>query len=386
MKTGEATNRRVWIRWGIVFFGWTIIGAFFVSRNIVSTLSRGQAIAWHRHILFELLYWYIWALLTPLIFRLADRYRILGRGWQRNALALTFWGLLIAVVQMAIDYAVNLSLAIWVIRVPEQEISRVLAGIKTSIIVESFAGFLTYWVILGIYYAFDYYRKYHDREVKALQLEGRLAQAELQNLKMQLHPHFLFNTLNTISVLILEDAQAANYMLVRLSDLLRITLESAGAQEVSLKQEIEFLQSYLEIEQTRFQDRLTVRFDVDPSTLNARVPNLILQPLVENAIRHGIAPRASPGLIEIQASRTNGVINLLVRDNGPGLRGSDPETIAKGVGLTNTQARLHHLYGKSHRFDLQESPEGGLMVKVQIPFCAEIQWRDDGKAQSPDSR
>src|SRR5262249_2873049 len=152
-------------------------------------------------------------------------------------------------------------------------------------------------------YALDYYQKFQERELKAAQLEGRLAQAELQNLKAQLQPHFLFNTLHAISVLMQENVQAANRMLVRLSELLRMALDTAGAQEVTLKQEVEFAQRYLEIEQTRFQDRLSVKIDVDPSALDARAPSLLLQPLVENAVRHGIARRAGAGLLEIIARR-----------------------------------------------------------------------------------
>ncbi|MGH9752672.1 MAG: histidine kinase [Blastocatellia bacterium] len=188
------------------------------------------------------------------------------------------------------------------------------------ILIESFTGLITYAVIVVIFYAFDYYRKFRERELRAAQLEGRLAQAELQNLKTQLQPHFLFNTLHAISVLMQENVPAANRMLVRLSELLRMTLDTAGAQQVTLKQEMEFAQRYLEIEQTRFQDRLSVKTVVDPATLDARVPSLLLQPLVENAVRHGIARRAGAGLLEIRAQREEDVLRLQVRDNGPGLQ------------------------------------------------------------------
>src|SRR5262249_32977164 len=155
--------------------------------------------------------------------------------------------------------------------------------------------------------------------LKASQLEARLAQAQLQALKSQLHPHFFFNTLHAISSLMRKDIEAADRMLTRLSDLLRLTLENVGAQETTLRQELDFLEGYLEIEQTRCRDRLQVKIEIEPETLDARVPNLILQPLVENAVRHGVAPRAAPGRIEISARRVGGKLEMQVRDNGAGL-------------------------------------------------------------------
>jgi LytS/YehU family sensor histidine kinase len=159
-------------------------------------------------------------------------------------------------------------------------------------------------------------------------------------------------------------------MIARLGDFLRLTLENPGAQEVTLQEELEFLRCYLEIEQVRFQDRLTVRMDVEPETLDARVPNLILQPIVENAIRHGIVARIAPGRIEIRASRGDGTLQLQVKDNGPGLSSSQDSAgkLRGGLGLANTRARLEQLYGPSHRFDLSDAAGGGLQVTLEIPF------------------
>lgn len=365
MKIEQISARRG-IRWSLVFLGWACLGLFFTSRNIVVSLTRGQPIAWHRAILFEMLFWLVWGLLTPLIFFLAERFRIERKRWWRGALGLVLGGVVVALLQTAIDYGISLSLARYVIRVPNEEISRVLAGIKVGIIAESFTAFLTFAIIVGVYYARDYYGKYREREIRTSQLEGRLARAELQNLRMQLHPHFLFNTLHAISVLMQEDVNAANTMLVRLSDLLRMTLDNAGTHEVSLKQELEFLQGYLEIEQTRFHDRLKVRMEVEPGTLDARVPYLVLQPLVENAIRHGIARRTAAGTIEIRARRQNGMIELQVRDDGPGL--DNQESVMSGVGLSNTRARHEQLYGAEHRFEISNAAGGGVLVIVVIPF------------------
>ena len=231
---------------------------------------------------------------------------------------------------------------------------------------------LTYWAILGVSLAVDYYRKYRERELRASQLETRLAEAQLQVLKMQLHLHFLFNTLHAISTLMHRDVEAAERMLTRLSDLLRHSFESVGVQEVSLKQELEFLDRYVEIEKVRFGDRLAVEISVDPELLDARVPNLILQPLVENAIRHGIASRAAGGRIEIEVRRDNGMLDLEIRDNGPGLpAGDDGSEGIGGIGLANTRARLKQLYGARHRFELSEAAGGGLAVNLTIPLVQE---------------
>ena len=229
---------------------------------------------------------------------------------------------------------------------------------------------MTYWAIIGFWHATAYYRVAQDRALKASRLETRLAEAQLQALQRQLHPHFLFNTLNAISALMHRDVEAADQMLARLSDLLRMALDQRGAQEVALKDELEFLQKYLEIEQTRFGDRLVVRYDVEAETLDAQVPNLILQPLVENSVRHAVAVRIESGLIEIRARRVGTNLELSVHDNGPGLS-KIPGMHAghkKGVGLANTRSRLEHLYGASQQLSLEEPPGGGLIVTVMLPF------------------
>jgi LytS/YehU family sensor histidine kinase len=184
-------------------------------------------------------------------------------------------------------------------------------------------------------------------------------------LKTQLQPHFLFNTLHSISSLNYDDPKAANRMLARLSSLLRLTLEKDSAQEVSLKEELEFLQHYLEIEQIRLGDRLTIKMDIAPETLDARVPNLLLQPIVENAIRHGIAPYSTPGQISIAARRDTHSLCLEVSDNGPGLAG---KSVGSGVGLPNTRERLYQLYAKDARLELANRENGGLVVRVLLPF------------------
>ena len=241
---------------------------------------------------------------------------------------------------------------------------------KRFLVGDAHSNLMVYWSLLGLWNSAHYYRKFQEQALAASRLEKSLSQARLDALQMQLQPHFLFNTLHAISTLMQRDVRAANRLIVRLSDLLRLTLENAGEQVVSLQRELELLEQYLEIQRTRFQDRLTVRMDIDPETLDARVPCLILQPLVENAVRHGIAPLSRPGRIEIRAHRQNGTLRLEVCDDGVGLKtGEGP---LQGIGLGNTRARLAQLYGSSQTLTMNNAPSGGLVVSVELPFSSAI--------------
>jgi LytS/YehU family sensor histidine kinase len=225
---------------------------------------------------------------------------------------------------------------------------------------------VTYSAIAGLSYALRYHQESQARAIKAANLEARLMEARLKTLEAELHPHFLFNTLHAISTLVHSDPEAADRMISRLSDLLRLTFDRTGAAEVPLKEELEFLQKYLEIEQIRFQDRLSVGFEIDPEALDAEVPRLILQPLVENAIKHGISPRSGQGLVHVSARRENQDVWIEVRDNGVGLSTKARARLTSGVGLSNTRARLECLYGARHRLEFDEGEEG-LAVRMLIP-------------------
>jgi LytS/YehU family sensor histidine kinase len=226
---------------------------------------------------------------------------------------------------------------------------------------------MTYAAIAGLSYALGYQRESQGRAIRAAHLEARLAEARLKTLEAELHPHFLFNTLHAISTLIHVQPDAADRMISRLSDLLRITFARSGAARITLQEELEFLEKYLEIEQTRFQDRLTVSYDIDPDTLDTEVPRMILQPIVENAIKHGVAPRSGPGTIQIVAARDGDVLRLEVRDNGPGLGGRERTRLHQGVGLSNTRDRLACLYGEDQSLRFLEDG-AGLTVQMRLPF------------------
>ena len=216
-------------------------------------------------------------------------------------------------------------------------------------------------------YASDFYNRYQENAMRASQLEAQLAQAQLDALKMQLHPHFLFNTLNSISALLHKDVETADKMIARLGDFLRMTLRNSGQQEITVAEELEFLKCYLEIERIRFHDRLTVEMDIQPAAETAQVPNLLLQPIVENAIRHGISASNKAGKLSISASCSQGILHIRVQDNGPGLRGNGAE-YREGVGLQNTRSRLEQLYGKQQKLHLYNSSEGGLTVEIEMPY------------------
>src|SRR5690606_18421943 len=224
-------------------------------------------------------------------------------------------------------------------------------------------GVLISWGILAASQAVTYFRRYQDREL-------RLVEAELQSLKAQLHPHFLFNTLNAIAELIHDDTERAERTVTQLSDLLRTALTRSKDDEVTLKEEIDFLRWYVEIQETLLQERLTVRWRVDDATLDARVPTLLLQPIVENAIQHGIAPRAEGGTLDIAVRRDGDRVVLEVMDDG---RGMDPGSAGArgGIGLTNTRARLRHMYGERQRLNVARREGGGVAVAIEIPFRSE---------------
>ncbi|ACB73359.1 sensor histidine kinase [Opitutus terrae] len=228
-----------------------------------------------------------------------------------------------------------------------------------------------YWAVIAFGYGLEYHQRYKDEELKASQLETRLVETELQALRQQLHPHFLFNTLNTIAVLVRERrSEDAVNLIARLSALLRLSLDQRGVAEVTLQQELEFIDHYVEIQKVRFSDRLTVQQDIAPEVRSARIPHLLLQPLVENAIVHGIAPKSGPGRLEIAARRSGADLLLEVRDDGPGL--PDGRMRAKeGVGLCNTRERLARLYGARAQLSLQTRPGRGVCVQVVLPYRAD---------------
>jgi two-component system, LytTR family, sensor kinase len=366
--------KRRWILWVSAFAGWMLVGLSFGINDFLfadvhvrfyqQPLPLMSVLAW------ELAYWPVWAALSPLIFRFARRFPIEQTGWLRNVFINIVAGLVITVAHRAIYLFVA-----WLLYLSTGNSFESLGYLFYHLFLFNLpTGFMSYGVILLVSHAINYYKRLRDEELKATQLKAELteaqlqaARAQLQALKMQLHPHFLFNTLNSISALLDEDVEKADEMLARLGDFLRLTLENPGAQMIALRDELEFLRRYLEIEQVRFQDRLSVEMHIEPEVLEAQVPNMILKPIIENAIRHGISQRLGKGHIRICASRKDHNLQVEVQDNGPGIASGD---LAKaGVGLGNTIERLKQVYGGSQSFDIKSAPTGGTIVTLSFPFA-----------------
>jgi signal transduction histidine kinase len=243
-------------------------------------------------------------------------------------------------------------------------------GGADRVLYEFYKDVILYFALVGLTRGIDYYRKSRESELRSEQLQRRLIEAKLQNLRGQLNPHFLFNTLNMISARMYEDVPEADRMITRLSDLLRMTLRSSDEPEVPLKNELDMLNLYLEIMSARFAESIRVDLSVDPNTQNVMVPTLLLQPLVENAFRHGAGCNVEGGRIEVITAAHNGTVSIIVRDDGPGVAGDPKNALHKGFGLSNTAERLRQLYGDRHQLRINNRPAsqgGGLEVAIEIP-------------------
>jgi signal transduction histidine kinase len=317
-----------------------------------------------------------YAPLTPFAFAFALRYPIRRENWLSRSVLYLAGGLVFSVLHVALRAATpyafwdpkyhDWSSAVWdshthIFGVQWFALSRVFF----SSVVDDITG--AFVPILLVAHAVSYYRRFRERELRAAQLEGQLAKARLQALKSQLQPHFLFNTMHSISSLMLTDVRAADRMMTRLGDLLRMSLESAGTEITTLSREIEFLNCYIEIEKVRFAERLSVTFDISPETLDAWVPHLLLQPLVDNAVKHGISKLPDGGEIRITANGHAGQLQIEISDNGPGLlkKGTVPSS---GLGLRIIRERLESLYSQDQSLELRPLPGGGAMARVCIPF------------------
>ena len=358
-----------WQNWAIAFVVWTIIGLSFASRSYFTYYREGIVVPWYEVFSGFLVDFYLWGLVSPLIFRLARRFPIeRGHLARRISLHLIFCAIFILAVN-------TISIpAYWYFGFPNQQRYPTMGVMFKDLILSPFMlhqGLLVYWGTLIAAHAFEYYRQLQAGKTRAAELASQLAEARLAALKMQIHPHFLFNTLNSIAALLHKDVEAADRMIARLSDFLRITLKSSQTTFVTLEEELEFLKAYLEIEKIRFQKRLIVEIQISPDILDAHVPNLILQPLIENAVRHGVARQTSVGLLRIHASRDADRVHIRIEDNGPGLNGNGNRRgkSGGGVGLSNTRARLHQLYEDDFQFEITNKPDDqGTIVNLNMPY------------------
>ena len=353
-----------WRKWTFYAICWTIPALVALSYFHLNRILTASEVDWVYGVMTSMPWWYIWALMTPLILWVAKKYPITRDSWKRVVPSVYIPLMLFL---LAIHATVNLLL----FRATGLHDTLNYALLEVHFTSRMHVNALAFWTVLGFYSAFDYYRKYQAREQQASLLELQLAQANLRALKMQLNPHFLFNTLHSVSALVRKNENpAAIKMLGRLGEFLRLALENQGTQLVSLNEELDFLERYLEIEKIRFQERLQVSMDVDARLLEYNVPNLILQPIVENAIHHGIAPHSQAGKIQIRAFKKEDKLVMQVEDDGPGMKNMD--AARKGVGLSNTQERLERLYGENQELKLEGGTDGGLLVHIEIPLQEDI--------------
>jgi two-component system LytT family sensor kinase len=336
--------------WLAVWAAWTALALFFAVSSSLTYLSTGRAANWAFSIQRSLLEWWLWALLTPIVVWLARRFPLDRQNALGNASIHAVAGFAIAFVKLSADRAAFA----W------------LTGIWMYWLVSTLAlQLFVYGAIVAAAHGLGYYERSRERD----HLAARLADLRLQLLSMQLQPHFLFNTLNTIAELVHDDPDAADCMITGLSDLLRRTLEIGPVQEIALASELELLNRYLDIQKARFGDRLRVAVAVEDQARIASVPVLLFQPLVENAIRHGLAEHVSSGRIDVSVRRDGDRLIITVTDDGRGpAAGVDPSR--ERVGLGNTRARLEALYGSRQRLELASAPDRGARVLLEIPFRA----------------
>jgi sensor histidine kinase YesM len=351
-------------RYAAFFLAWTAFGLFNFSKELTRRLYWNEHPNWRELLASWMVGIYLTAALTPAVLWLGRRLPI-EKPFRLQRVALH----------------ILLSLSFSVVELALETVCFNQLGLLASIMKGSFrigfpillvAGFheniITYWAVLGIQAGSRYYRGYQERELHASELRMQLVRARLSALKMQLQPHFLFNTLNAIMVLVRQQkGPQAEEMLSRLSDLLRCVLDDVESQQVSLSRELEYVRLYLSIEQVRFRDRLGVEISADPAVLDAAIPHMGLQPIVENAVRHGIGRNAAAGTIRISASLGNAVVKIEVRDDGPGLPGAGVAD-GRGIGLVNTRARLQQLYGESAKLTLENGRSGGAVATMTLPY------------------
>jgi two-component system LytT family sensor kinase len=361
---GMAVRFPSWFRaWHLAAYAglWTVVGLAFAGQHYLTSAKVGSPVGWGGAVAGALADWYVFGVLALPAAWLASRFSLAGPHWQLrvavNVVAGAVFSLLWILARSALAQVLS------PLRGAEKPFGEVLRYVLVATL---FFNMLVYWVVVTGVHALAYYRSFRERERRVLELESRLTSARLQALQMQLNPHFLFNALAGIGTLMYRDVDAADTMLVRLAELLRHALDRSQQQTVPLREELAFLDRYLDLELMRFSDRLSVQREIDPGTLELPVPNLILQPLVENAIKHGLEPEARPGRITLRAYRLDaGRLRLEVEDDGRGLPAG--KTSRVGIGTGNCEARLKQLYGSAGRFELAPAPGRGVRAVVEIP-------------------
>jgi two-component sensor histidine kinase len=362
---------RPWLRRGLGLAVWTLLGLCEFGQICASRVAGHRPVDWPHALALGLGLWYAWAVVWLLACRLIRALPLEPHNWRRRLAVYLAAGPVLALAKLVLDYP-----TIKAFYCPDPASLRFPVYYRMGLSGYFFPYLLTSWAMLGVGQALNACRKAWERGLLAARLEARLARAQLQALRMQLGPHFLCNTLNTISALIHTDADLADRMVARLGDLLRLTLEQFRVEETPLRREMRLLDAYLEIERARFGERLHVEVDVEPGAQAVMLPCLLLQPLVENALRHGVGRKVGAGRVVVRARRDGPRLHLEVEDDGPGLPGS----LTEGVGLGTTRDRLRRLYGDEHALMLRPGAAGGVCVTVELP------WRRAGERPAEAAR
>jgi len=353
-----------WKKWSLVLALWTVLAVSYAASSVISARAEGHSAGWGRPLTWTFIDFYLWMFMTPLVAWLG---RVTAReNWGRFFAIHVSAGLALATSQVLLTLTLY-----WSICGPSPSMKDMTFGafVVMQFVYNAHLSFITYWVLLVLLRAIDSQQRLRDERLRNSHLETQLVQSQLQTLRVQLQPHFLFNTLNAISALALADPMQARLMISRLSDFLRLTLEERHAQQVPLSRELEFLECYLGIQQVRFQDRLVTHMDVAGDTVRALVPNMILQPLVENALRHGLLDKPERGTLHIVTRRHGDDLHVQVDDDGLGL---PPEGAKDGIGLGNTRTRLDMLFGGSATLELSRLSDGGTRVEMRFPYREQV--------------
>ncbi|OEY99471.1 MULTISPECIES: histidine kinase [Stenotrophomonas] len=339
---------------------WTAVVLVFAVQHVLSDGMHGNSVPLIAHLRWSMIQWYTWAALAPLVFRLAERHPIDPtrrlRGLGRHVLA----SLVVTSAAMVIGALVSTLF----------EPSGFFEQLGYFLAQHFAIGLLAYWALFALQQALHFQAEKARREVEASRLATELAQSRLLSLKSQLQPHFLFNTLHAIITLLDEDTLSAEDMLLRLSELLRAFLEDYDGQEIPLRQELDLIELYLGIQRVRFKDRLTTRTYIAPDTLDCAVPSLLLQPLVENALRHGIGQRVGEDVVEIETRRDGDALCIEVRNRNSTLEPTPKAPAGHGIGMSNTRLRLKELYGDAAEVRLDMLWPEGVACRVRLPFRA----------------
>lgn len=375
-------SRQSLSRIGLIFAVWTAYGLLCSWQSHYWFAFTSSPKSWLECLRSEVTYAYLWGIATPVVLWSANRFRLERPDWPRHLLA---HGALLIVLVPLIKIAYDL-----IVQPPNSMFYHFTwVRMFRSVEMTFDTGTLLYAIVVGVEHAVVYYQRYQVGLKKSSQLQTQLVQAQLQALKMQLHPHFLFNTLHSITALVHEDPDMAERTIARLSELLRLFLANSTIHEVALGEELRTLDLYLEIERARFEDRLRVIYDVPASLRDAMVPSLVLQPLVENSIRHGVGRRAEPGWIAIAIERYDDTLVLRVTDNGAGFHEDPQHPMHEGMGLGITRGRLESLYGPHQSLLLRNLPVGGVEARITMPFRRQALSRErepDVELQSTDRR